>query len=83
MSKIKGAIVVDTERCKGCALCVEACPQDVIALALKRSMCMAIAMLRLSMPMRVWGVPRAPSSALTAASLFIVRRRTKQWQIKK
>lgn len=36
MSKIKGAIVVDTERCKGCALCVEACPQDVIVLALKK-----------------------------------------------
>ena len=31
MSKIRGAIVVDTERCKGCALCVEARPQDVIA----------------------------------------------------
>ena len=36
MSKIKGAIVVDTERCKGCALCIEACPQDVIALSPKR-----------------------------------------------
>ena len=36
MSKIKGAIVVDTERCKGCALCVEACPQNVIALASKK-----------------------------------------------
>ena len=35
MSKIKGAIVVDTERCKGCALCVVACPRDVIALAKK------------------------------------------------
>ncbi|HBF06272.1 MAG TPA: ferredoxin [Prevotella sp.] len=35
MSKIKGAIVVDTERCKGCALCVVACPHDVIALAKK------------------------------------------------
>ena len=33
MNKINGAIVVDTERCKGCALCVEACPYDVIALA--------------------------------------------------
>ena len=36
MSKIKGAIVVDTERCKGCALCVEACPKEVIALAEKK-----------------------------------------------
>jgi len=35
VSKIKGAIVVDEVRCKGCALCVEACPQGVIALAKK------------------------------------------------
>ena len=35
MSKIRGAIVVDMDRCKGCALCVEACPQDVISLAKK------------------------------------------------
>ena len=28
MAKIKGAIVVDTERCKGCNLCVVACPLD-------------------------------------------------------
>ncbi len=33
MAKIKGAIVVDTEECKGCELCVEACPTDVIAMA--------------------------------------------------
>ena len=32
MAKIKGAIVVDTERCKGCNLCVVACPLNVIAL---------------------------------------------------
>ncbi|MDR1005833.1 MAG: ferredoxin family protein [Bacteroidales bacterium] len=30
---IKGAIVVDTERCKGCGVCITACPKDVIALA--------------------------------------------------
>lgn len=35
MSKIKGAIVVNTDRCKGCSLCVVAFPQDVIALANK------------------------------------------------
>lgn len=33
MNKIKGAIVVDTHRCKGCALCIDACPKGVIALA--------------------------------------------------
>ena len=32
MAKLKGAIVVDTERCKGCNLCVVACPCDVLGL---------------------------------------------------
>lgn len=32
MGKIKGAIIVDTERCKGCSLCVVACPTHTIAL---------------------------------------------------
>lgn len=32
MAKIKGAIVIDTERCKGCNLCVIACPTNVIDL---------------------------------------------------
>ncbi len=32
MAKIRGAIVVDNERCKGCGVCVPACPQEVIAL---------------------------------------------------
>ncbi len=35
MAKIKGATVVDTERCKGCNLCVVACPLDVLALTQK------------------------------------------------
>ena len=28
-----GRVVIDVERCKGCELCREACPQDVLALA--------------------------------------------------
>ena len=36
MSKIKGAIVVNEDRCKGCQLCIVACPQNVIALAQKK-----------------------------------------------
>lgn len=33
MGKIKGAVVVNTERCKGCDLCVVTCPVDVLALS--------------------------------------------------
>ncbi|MGQ1888859.1 4Fe-4S dicluster domain-containing protein [Thermophagus sp. OGC60D27] len=33
MAKMIGSIVVDTETCKGCSLCVEACPTNVIALS--------------------------------------------------
>jgi 2-oxoglutarate ferredoxin oxidoreductase subunit delta len=33
MAKIKGAVVVDTERCKGCDLCIVACPSKVLAMS--------------------------------------------------
>jgi 2-oxoglutarate ferredoxin oxidoreductase subunit delta len=33
MAKMKGATVVDTERCKGCSLCVVACPLHVLELS--------------------------------------------------
>ncbi|MBU1098323.1 MAG: ferredoxin [Ignavibacteriae bacterium HGW-Ignavibacteriae-2] len=28
MAKVKGDIVIDIEKCKGCELCMDACPQD-------------------------------------------------------
>jgi 2-oxoglutarate ferredoxin oxidoreductase subunit delta len=33
MAKVKGYIVVDTEKCKGCEVCVPACPTSVIQLS--------------------------------------------------
>ena len=33
MAKIRGHVVVDKERCKGCGVCVSACPCGVLALS--------------------------------------------------
>ena len=33
MAKVRGSIIVNIERCKGCDLCVVACPSDVLELA--------------------------------------------------
>ena len=33
MAKIRGFVVVDKERCKGCGVCVGACPCNVLALS--------------------------------------------------
>ncbi len=35
MAKVKGAIVVDIERCKGCEICIGSCPTDVISMETK------------------------------------------------
>jgi len=35
MAKVKGAIVVDVERCKGCGVCTVNCPQEVVELGKK------------------------------------------------
>lgn len=33
MAKLKGAVVIDIERCKGCELCVPTCPEKVLEMA--------------------------------------------------
>ncbi len=33
MASIKGDVKIEIERCKGCELCIVACPQDVLALS--------------------------------------------------
>jgi 2-oxoglutarate ferredoxin oxidoreductase subunit delta len=33
MAKIKGVVVVDIERCKGCGVCVASCPCNVLDLS--------------------------------------------------
>ncbi|HOI88861.1 MAG TPA: ferredoxin family protein [Lentimicrobium sp.] len=33
MAKVVGDIVIDIEKCKGCGVCIPACPQDVISLS--------------------------------------------------
>ena len=33
MAKLRGAIVVDKDRCKGCELCAATCAQKVIAMS--------------------------------------------------
>lgn len=32
MAKVYGAVTIDSNRCKGCDLCVVACPADVLSL---------------------------------------------------
>jgi len=31
--KIKGIVIIDIQRCKGCELCIDACPEDTLQLS--------------------------------------------------
>lgn len=33
MAKVIGEIIIDVERCKGCELCVVACPEETLSIA--------------------------------------------------
>lgn len=33
MAKVRGAIEIDIDKCKGCELCITACPTEVISLS--------------------------------------------------
>ena len=33
MAKVFGDIVIDIEKCKGCELCIESCPEDTLDLS--------------------------------------------------
>jgi 2-oxoglutarate ferredoxin oxidoreductase subunit delta len=33
MAKNRGAVLIDTVKCKGCELCIEACPTDVLSMS--------------------------------------------------
>ncbi len=35
MAKVKGDILIDIEKCKGCEICTVACPQSTLALSRK------------------------------------------------
>ena len=33
MAKVYGDVVIDIEKCKGCELCIDACPEDTLGLS--------------------------------------------------
>ena len=33
MAKVQGEVIIDLEKCKGCELCIIACPEETLAIA--------------------------------------------------
>ena len=82
MAKIKGTILVDKERCKGCGVCVASCPCDVLHLSAEET-AKVTPWLRWLIRMPAQDVRPARLSVRTVASRFIVKNLNKLWQRKK
>ena len=76
MAKMRGAIVVDIERCKGCNLCAVACPLNLVKLSATVNHKGSTTLSRQT-GRNATDAQAAQSSALTDASLFIEKRRIK------
>ena len=76
MAKMRGAIVVDIERCKGCNLCTIACPLHLVTLSATVNH-KGYNYAEQTDWENATAVPVVLLCAQTAASLFIVKRRNK------
>lgn len=70
MAKISGAVTVDRDRCKGCDLCVVACPTDTLLLQPKEVNDRGYHYAFMAHPENASAAARARSSAPTPASRF-------------
>ena len=82
MAKIKGTILVDKERCKGCGVCVASCPCDVLHLSAEVNS-KGYPVAQMANPDACTGCAPARLSVRTVASRFIVKNLNKLWQRKK
>ena len=71
MAKIHGAVTIEQERCKGCDLCVVACPCDVLALQPKEVNDRGYHFAIHATKRHASAAPHAPWYAPTLASRFI------------
>ncbi len=65
MAKVKGYVEVNTERCKGCNLCVVSCPSEVLDLQPREVNDRGYHYVYLKIPMSASGVRTAGMYVLT------------------
>lgn len=79
MGKFRGIIVVDRERCKGCNLCVVACPLHILALTEKQVNKKGIIMPNKSKRICATDVHPVAWCARTDALPYIKRKKNKSY----